>query len=135
MLFNDLSPELQKKALLGPHPSNADVMTQTGKEAHMKDRKGVRYTEMSPKQQGFVEGIIKAWVENLTPSLAQEKLKRVMANKNNLIFSWQGTFNTNELHYYSLKTDTFIIEFSNRDGGIQHYHTIWRDILEDFLSK
>jgi hypothetical protein len=90
---------------------------------------------MTPKQQGFVEGIIKAWVENLTPSLAQEKLKRVMANKNNLIFSWQGSFNTNELHYYSLKTDTFIIEFSNRDGGMQHYHTIWRDISEDFLSK
>jgi len=134
-LFNDLSPDLQKKARLGPHPIDADVMTQTGKEAHMKDRKGVRYTEMTPKQQGFVEGIIKAWVENLTPSLAQEKLKRVMVNKNNLIFSWQGSFNTNELHYYSVKTDTFIIEFSNRDGGMQHYHTIWRDISEDFLSK
>ena len=74
-------------------------------------------------------------MENLTPALAQEKMKRILAAKEKIVFTWQGSNNTNELHYYSIKTDSFIIEFSNRDGGIYHYHTLWRDLSEDFLSK
>lgn len=134
-LFNDLSPALQTKALLGPHPSNADPLTQTGKEPHMKDKRGVSFTEMNAKQQLLVERIIKSWVENLTPALAQEKFQKVWANKNKLIFNWMGTKNTKELHYYSIKSDKFIIEFTNRDGAIYHYHTLWRDLEEDFKNK
>jgi hypothetical protein len=134
-LFSSLSEDLKKKAIISPHPKDADVMTKIGKEAHLKSKKGVFYTEMTPKQQTLVENIARAWVENLTPALAQQKLKQILANKNNIVFSWQGTDNPEELHYYSIKTDTFIIEYTNRDGGIYHYHTLWRDLTEDFLSK
>jgi Protein of unknown function (DUF3500) len=134
-LFNDLSADLKQKAIISEHPKDADVMTQTGKEAHLKDKKGVFYTEMTPKQQLLVENIVRAWVENLNPVLAKEKMKRILARKNKLIFTWQGTRNTNDLHYYALKTDNFIIEFTNRDAGIYHYHTLWRDLSEDFLSQ
>lgn len=134
-LFNSLTPTQKAKTLLGPHPTDADVMTQTGREPHLKDPRGLRYTEMNAQQQQLVQGIVKAWVENLTPTLAQEKLQAIWANKNKLIFTWLGSNNTNELHYYSLKTDRFIIEFSNRDGGIYHYHTIWRDLGEDFGGR
>jgi hypothetical protein len=134
-LFNSLSDDLKKKAITMPLPQTADVMTQTGKEAHMHDKKGVSFKEMTVKQQILVENAIRAWIENLTPALAQEKMKKALANKNNIFFTWQGTNNTNELHYYSIKTDNFIIEFANRDQGIYHYHTMWRDLSEDFLSK
>jgi hypothetical protein len=134
-LFSDLSEDMKKKARVSAHPKDADVMTQVGKEAHLADKKGVKFTEMTPKQQILVENIIHAWVENLTPLLAQEKIKRILARKNDLLFTWQGTLNANELHYYSLKTSDFIIEFTNRDGGMYHYHTLWRDLTEDFLGK
>lgn len=134
-LFNSLSDNLKKKATTSPHPHDADVMAQTGKEPFMKEKKGVSYTEMTVQQQALVENIIRAWVENLTPALAQEKMKKVLAHKNNLLFTWQGTNDVNGLHYYSIKTDSFIIEFTNRDQGIYHYHTMWRDLTEDFKSK
>jgi Protein of unknown function (DUF3500) len=134
-LFNNLSVDLKQKATIREHPKDADVMTQIGNEAHLKDKKGVFYTEMTPKQQLLVENILRAWVGNLNPILAKEKMKRILAHKNKLIFTWQGTHNANDLHYYSIKTDNFIIEFTNRDGGIYHYHTLWRDLSEDFLSK
>lgn len=134
-LFNDLLPALKKKALLGPHPVDADVMTKTGKEPHVRDKKGLSYAEMSVFQKQLVEKILEAWIGNLTPTLALEKMRRFMSHKENIFFSWYGTNNTNELHYYSIKTDGFIIEFSNRDGGIQHYHTLWRDLSEDFQIK
>lgn len=134
-LFNSLSSDLKKKAITSSLPQNTDIMTQTGKEAHLKDKKGVSYKEMTVKQQLLVENIIRAWVENLNPVLAQEKMKRILSNKNNILFTWQGTNNVNELHYYAIKTDSFIIEFTNSNQGIYHYHTMWRDISEDFLSK
>jgi hypothetical protein len=134
-LFNSLSDDLKKKAITCTLPQTADVMTQTGKEAHMKDKKGVSFKEMTMKQQLLVENIIRAWVENLAPALAQEKMKKILAHKNDLFFTWQGTNNVNDLHYYSIKTDNFIIEYTNRDQGIYHYHTMWRDLMEDFLSK
>jgi Protein of unknown function (DUF3500) len=134
-LFNSLTDVLKKKATTSPMSKDADVMTQTGKDPVLTGKKGVSYKEMTVKQQFLVEYIIRAWVENLTPTLADEKMKQVLAQKNNLLFTWQGTNNVNELHYYSLKTDTFIIEYTNRDQEIYHYHTIWRDLTEDFKSK
>jgi hypothetical protein len=134
-LLNSLSDDLKKKAIISALPQTADVMTQTGKESHMTDKKGVSFKEMTVKQQVLIENIIRAWVENLTPTLAQEKMKKILAHKNDLFFTWQGTSNVNELHYYSIKTNDFIIEFTNRDQGIYHYHTMWRDLTEDFLSK
>jgi hypothetical protein len=134
-LFSSLSNDLKKKAITSTLPQTADVMTQTGKEPHLTDKKGVSYKEMTLKQQALVENIIRSWVENLTPTLAQEKMKQVLAHKNNIFFTWQGTNDVNELHYYAIKTDGFIIEFTNRDQGIYHYHTMWRDVTEDFLSK
>ncbi len=134
-LFSSLSDKLKKKATTSLHPKDADVMVQTGKESFMKEKKGVSFAEMTQQQQTLVENIIRAWVENLTPALAQEKMKKILAHKNDLLFTWQGTNNVNELHYYSIKTDSFIIEFTNRDQGIYHYHTMWRDLTEDFKSK
>lgn len=133
--FNSLSNNLKQKAITSALPKDADVMTQTGKEPHLKDKKGVSYQEMNAQQQILVENIIKAWVENLTPALAQEKLKKILLHKNKLLFTWQGSNNPSELHYYSIKADDFIIEFTNRDGGIYHYHTLWRDLTENFTNK
>lgn len=134
-LFNDFDEKLKQKARTGDLPTDADVMTRTGNEPHLKEKTGVSFKEMTAKQQLLVENIIKAWVENLSPALATEKMKRILAHKNEIYFTWKGTMNTGELHYYALHTEDFIIEFTNRDGGIGHYHTLWRDLTEDFKGK
>jgi hypothetical protein len=131
-LFASFSPEMKQKAIISVHPKDADVMTQKGTEPHLKDKKGVAYSSMNKQQKVLVEKIIFAWVGNLSPALANQKMVKIMAHKKDLIFTWQGSTNVNELHYYSIKTENFIIEYTNRDGGIYHYHTIWRDLEEDF---
>ncbi len=130
-LFNTFSDKLKVKAIVSPHPKNADVMTHIGKEAHLSSPKGISFKEMNRNQQELVEKIIRAWVENLNPNLAKAKMNRILKHKKELFFTWQGTQNSNDLHYYSLQTPTFIIEFTNRDGGLYHYHTLWRDLGED----
>ncbi|MBC7886215.1 MAG: DUF3500 domain-containing protein [Saprospiraceae bacterium] len=124
-LFNDLTEEMKGKAITGILPPDADVMTKNGTEPHVKDRKGLAYTDMTIKQQQLTEKIIRSWVDNLTSELSSVNMDHIMNGKDKIIFSWNGTRDTNDLHYYAVKSDDFIIEFTNRDGGIDHYHTLW----------
>jgi Protein of unknown function (DUF3500) len=134
-LFTSLTPELKKKAILGAIPTIADPMAQTGKEAFFKEKTGISYTEMSKIQQAMVLNILKAWVENVNPALASEKLNLILKDKEALRFVWYGTEDVSQLHYYRIFSPTFIIELTNRDGGIQHLHSLWRNLEEDFSVK
>jgi hypothetical protein len=134
-LFTSLSPTLKQRAILGKHPTNADPLAQTGKESFLKEKKGVAYNEMTKGQQQMIQSIIKAWVDNLNPILAAEKMAYIMKNKGNFHFAWYGSDNAEELHYYRIYSSSFIIELTNRDGGIQHLHSLWRNIDEDFMAK
>jgi hypothetical protein len=134
-LFNSLTESLKQKAITMPLPKTADVMTQLGNEPHLTEQKGVKFSEMTVAQQVLVEKIARTWIENFTSELADEKLKQFHAQKQDIWFTWQGTTNTAELHYYSIHTKTFIIEHCHRDQGIYHYHTLWRDLTEDYKAK
>jgi Protein of unknown function (DUF3500) len=131
-LFNSLTPILKKKATLSAHPQDADVMVQKGNEAFLTQKQGVSYNEMNKAQKAMVEGIIQAWVGNLTPSVAAAKMVKIRAHLKDMYFTWMGTDDVSQLHYYRLQSPVCVIEFTNRDQGIYHYHTLWRDIEEDF---
>lgn len=124
-LFSNLSDAQKTKAILGSHPIDADVKTKLGSESHLHDKSGLLFIEMTLNQQSIVEKIIRSWVENLNPMLAKENMNKILATKNSIVFKWFGTKDISELHYYAIQSDNFIIEFTHRDGGIDHYHTLW----------
>jgi Protein of unknown function (DUF3500) len=135
-LFTSLSAQLKQKALIASLPNDIDVLARTGKEPFFqKNTEGVAFTEMNVPQREMVIKIIKSWVENLHPALAQEKMMRIEAIKEKIRFVWMGTNDVEQLHYYRLIAPTFIIEFATRDQGIHHFHTLWRDLEEDFKGK
>jgi hypothetical protein len=145
-LFTSFSAQLKQKALIGALPQDIDVLARTGKEAFFQKNKantvdagnpdafgkGVSFTDMNSAQKEMVMKIIRSWVENFNAALAQEKMKRIEALKDKIHFVWMGTNDVEQLHYYRLIAPPFIIEFTNRDQGIHHYHTLWRDLDEDF---
>ncbi|NJN32872.1 MAG: DUF3500 domain-containing protein [Saprospiraceae bacterium] len=133
--FNSLPFDLKARATLAPHPVDADVMARTGKEAFLKEKNGIAVIDLSRSQQDLVRKIIAAWIENLTPQLANEKMKRAERQFSDLRFVWLGTDETKALHYYRLFSPNFVIELTHRDGGLQHYHSVWRDLEEDFKAK
>ena len=124
-LFISLTEAQKTKAIQGLHPADADVKTKLGNEVHLRDKNGLPFIDMTPNQQLIVEKIIRSWVENLDPILAKENMNKILASKNSIIFKWFGTKDISELHYYSVQSDDFIIEFTHRDGGLDHYHTFW----------
>ncbi len=134
-LFKSLTETQRKKALIDTLPKTIDVRTQHGKEVHLTDPSGLKYIEMNKSQQLMVADIISAWVDNFHPTIANNKklnlLKTIALSK----FIWLGSSSIDDLHYYSITAPGWIIEFTNRDQGIQHYHTIWRSMPEDFGTK
>lgn len=131
-LFKSLSNTLKTKALIATHPKDADVMTRTGKESFLKTSQGVAYKEFNAHQKNMVQSMVRAWVGNLNIDLAKEKMQFIEKHLNDATFTWMGTNQTTELHYFRLYSHDFIIEFTNRDGGIYHYHSLWRNLSEDF---
>ena len=134
-LYNSLTKDLKKKALIDSLPKNVDVMAQTGKEAFLKETKGVSYSDLNPEQKHALEKIIKAWVFNMNDEIAAEKWARISKSLPQTYFAWMGDGNTDHLHYYRILSPAFSIEMTNRDGGIFHLHTLWRDLGEDFGAK
>ena len=124
-LFLSLSEAQKTKAIQGDHPADADVKTKLGNEAHLQDKSGLHFSDLMPDQQTIIEKIMRSWVENLDPILAMEYMNKMLSTNNTIIFKWFGTKDVSTLHYYSIQSDDFIIEFTHRDGGLDHYHTLW----------
>jgi Protein of unknown function (DUF3500) len=134
-LFNSLTDSQKNKVIIGTHPTNADPMAQTGKEAFFNEEKGLLFTEMTKNQQDLVIQIMHAWAGNLNANFALEKTNSMLRNINNIRFCWLGENDPNKLHYYRIYAPNFSFEFTNRDGGIQHFHSLWRFLDEDFKVK
>jgi hypothetical protein len=88
---------------------------------------------MNAEQQALLVKIVEEYVENLAPDLATAKLDKVkQAGLENLHFSWAGGSGRGEPVYYRVHGPSFIIEFINMGQNINHFHSVWRDLDDDF---
>jgi hypothetical protein len=134
-LFNSFNEVQRKKAHVDTLPFTIDVRTQQGKEPHLSDGKGLKYLEMNKNQQLMIVDILSAWVDNFHPSIAAAKKINMLKSIALSRFTWLGSSSIDDLHYYSITAPGWIVEFTNRDQGLQHYHTIWRSMPEDYGVK
>ena len=134
-LFKSLDDVQRKKAHVDTLPFTIDVRTQTGKESLLTDLKGLSYLQMNKSQQGLVIDIINGWVNNFSSSIATYKKINMLKTIALARFTWLGSNSIDDLHYYSIVAPGWVIEFADRDQGIQHFHTIWRMMPEDFGAK
>lgn len=134
-LYLSLSEAQRKKAHIDTLPFTIDVRTQMGKESFLTDNKGLPYIELNAQQKSMVTRIINAWVDNFHPDIAGPKKKIMNTALNKMRFVWMGTASVDDLHYYGLLGPGWVIEFATRDQGIQHFHTLWRIMPDDFGIK
>ncbi|MDZ4708134.1 MAG: DUF3500 domain-containing protein [Saprospiraceae bacterium] len=134
-LFVSLSEAQRKKAHIDTLPFTIDVRTQNGKEPFLTAQDGLPYPEMNTKQRALVMQILNAWVDNFHPDIAGPKKKLMNTYLNQMRFVWMGTSSVHDLHYYGFLGPGWVIEFATRDQGIQHFHTLWRVMPDDFGIK
>jgi hypothetical protein len=136
-LFNSLSPDLQKKALLDAK-APADIRGAGEPQAPQYSADGVSAKELGEDQVKTLWSLIEAYLTNMPKDVAavrREEIKQAGIDK--VYFAWSGANKPGAGHYYRLQGPTFAIEFVNvqpdASGNVaNHIHSQWRSLKGDF---
>lgn len=133
-LLHSLTKEELKKAIIDT-TAPGDILTFASRKAIIENPAGILYSEMNPKQQEQLLGLINVYVHRYTKLFADEMLKEIQrAGLKNLRFAWAG-YNQPDAarpYYYRIQGPTIIIEYDNSQNNANHVHSVLRDLKNDF---
>jgi hypothetical protein len=133
-LLHSLTKEELKKALIDTIAPK-EIITFVSRKAVIENPSGIRYDEMTIKQQQQFLQLINLYVHRYTKLFADQMLKEIQqAGLNNLRFAWAGAQQPmiGKAHYYRVQGPTIIIEYDNSQNNANHVHTVIRDLKRDF---
>ena len=136
-LFESLDDAQRERTLLeGATP--ADVIEGPGRAGRLDEIRGLPAAAMTDAQKQLLRLLVEEYLGNLEPELAASHRSRIeTAGFDELHFSWSGT-EIGKPYYYRIHGPTLLIEFDNnvppgnRNGPVNHIHTVWRDTERDY---
>ena len=88
---------------------------------------------MSTDQKKLLRNLLDEYLKNMPADVERQRRSEIdKAGHENLYFSWWGSSERNERHYYRVQGPTFIIEYNNTQNSANHVHSMWRNIAGDF---
>jgi hypothetical protein len=94
---------------------------------------GLSASKMSKDQKRLLRDLLAEYLKNMPADIERQRRSEInKAGHENLYFSWWGSSERNERHYYRVQGPTFIIEYNNTQNSANHVHSIWRNIAGDF---
>ncbi|PVH79624.1 hypothetical protein DL98DRAFT_549548 [Cadophora sp. DSE1049] len=95
---------------------------------------GICATELSPKQQTLLLGILEAFCEMLPHGPFEARMRQIRGHFNETFFSWIGGYDDESPYYYRIQSPVVIAEFDHHSGVFltneepakYHIHTIQR---------
>jgi hypothetical protein len=110
-----------------------DIITGASRKAEIGEAKGLLVGEMTEKQRATFTALLRAYVEAMPDSVAEERLARLRkAGMGKIRFAWAGGAERGQPHYYRIQGPTFLVEYDNTQNNANHIHTVWRDFHGDF---
>ncbi len=95
--------------------------------------KGLSATAMSPDEKEILRALLSTYVGRIDDDLADAQAARFAGDRlDSLSFLWAGGIEPNEPHYYRIQGAELLVEYDNTQRGVNHIHTVWRDLLLDF---
>jgi hypothetical protein len=107
-------------------------------EAHLKalsftaEPKGIAASMLDAGQTSILRELIGCYLARLPDQLADEQARLVEREFERLGFLWAGGAERGEPHYYRIQGERVFIEYDNTQRGVNHIHTVWRDLANDF---
>ena len=133
-LINSLSRDQSKKAVFDT-AALPEIISLDHRVAAVNNRQGIHYTDLNAKQQHQLLELISVYVHRYTKLFADDMLRDIhAAGLNNLVFAWAGSTKQGPGHpnYYRIVGPTLVIEFDNTQNNGNHFHTVVRDLKNDF---
>ena len=131
-LFSSLTDDQLTKATL---PGQfRDLVMGPGTDTGYPKQEGLPYTALDTKQQAAVKEVIKDWVADAAPELADPLLEQYYSQLDQTTIGWAGSTDvTSGDAYLRIDGPRVWIEWLNTSaaGGL-HYHTLYRDKALDY---
>jgi hypothetical protein len=99
-----------------------------------REPKGLPAGNMRPEQREILRALLDVYVHRVPDELADaESAKyRADADLDELSFAWAGAVEPGRPHYYRVQGRRLLAEYDNTQRGVNHVHTVWRDLETDF---
>ncbi|MFL2649063.1 MAG: DUF3500 domain-containing protein [Dehalococcoidia bacterium] len=69
--------------------------------------------------------LIEVYVNRYNKNISDSYMKKIKSNGfENTYFSWAGSLDVGEGHYYTIKHDSFLIEYDNTQNNANHIHSV-----------
>ncbi|MGL4307074.1 MAG: DUF3500 domain-containing protein, partial [Mycobacteriaceae bacterium] len=133
-LLGSLSADQLTQAKLSG--SYDDLVMGPGADTDYPSTEGIPYSNLTAEQQNTVLSIMRLWVEDADPALADGLMKTYESQLKDTVIAWAGGTDRNAANAY-LRIDgpRFWLEYLNAPGiGTPevHYHTVYRDKQIDY---
>ena len=98
------------------------------------DPKGVRAGDLGPAQRDLLRALLDVYVRRVPDELADAESAKYASDGalDELAFGWAGGLAPGEPHYYRVQGGRLLVEYDNTQRGVNHVHTVWRDLGADF---
>jgi hypothetical protein len=107
-------------------------------EAHLDalsisaEPKGIAASMLDAAQSSILRELLDCYLARLPDQLADAQKRLVEREFDRLGFLWAGGAEPGEPHYYRIQGERLFIEYDNTQRGVNHIHTVWRDLANDF---
>jgi len=91
---------------------------------------GIPISSLDPRQKQLAQQILDEVVTVYRPEISQSYLAQI--DINTLYFTWLGSDETGQPHYWRLDGQDFFFEYDLVQGNGNHVHTVWRSKDGDF---
>lgn len=113
---------------IGLRPEHLDALSLTA------EPKGIRAADLTGTQREVLRALLDVYVRRVPDELADGEAAKYAADEalDELAFGWAGGVLPGEPHYYRVQGQRLLAEYDNTQRGVNHVHTVWRDLETDF---
>lgn len=128
-----LSPEKRQIAIASQF-APYDIITRHHRSANaILLPTGIKFNELTEQCREILAKTIKIYIDRLNETEAKKYWQTLQSqNFYNCQFTWAGSTEPNEPHYYAIHSKRFIIEYDCTQNEANHIHSVMRDSAHDW---
>ena len=113
------------EAAVGLRPEHVDAVSFTH---DAEGRPGA--ARSAPDQREVLRALLDVYVGRVPEELADAEAAKYADDHalDELSFAWAGGLEPGQPHYYRVHGGTLLAEYDNTQRGVNHVHTVWRDL-------
>ena len=125
--------EEQRKTAIIDVTAPKEVITGTSHKVDIGAPTGLAVAQMDETQKTALATLIKHVICRYRLELSHQDWDRIeKAGFDKVKFSWAGSTEVGQGHYYRIHGPTFLIEYDNTQNNANHIHVVYRDLENDF---